>query len=239
MDVLPPLNRCESGMEAALAAARLAIDANECPVGCALVHSETGEVLSIGHNETVWTRNPSRHAEWVAYDRLEPDTDLSKVIAFITLEPCVMCAQALMMWGIPLVVFGACNPRFGGVFSSPIIVSTLRIPAVGADSSNVQLGHKAEEGAAVAHPTGGTATAEPPTPLRIAFVPNDDYVTDCPAKSGRAVRESCFVEWPSLVNSGERAVNVLRGFYEQDNSSAPADRRKVRKKRLPDGSLAE
>ena len=97
----------------------------EVPVGCVFV-SEGREVAS-GRNEVNATKNATRHAELVAVDRLlafckSHDADwkhlLRKVIVYVTVEPCLMCAHALRELEVKQVVFGCRNERFGGCGST-------------------------------------------------------------------------------------------------------------------------
>uniref|UniRef100_A0A915ELC1 CMP/dCMP-type deaminase domain-containing protein n=1 Tax=Ditylenchus dipsaci TaxID=166011 RepID=A0A915ELC1_9BILA len=79
-----------------------------------------------GINEVNKTKNPTRHAEFVAIEEAEQwckDSDQSfdqvmrNTSLYVTLEPCIMCASALYLLEIRKIVFGACNPRFGGLKS--------------------------------------------------------------------------------------------------------------------------
>ena len=108
-------------MELAFAAARDALAHQEVPVGCVFVRA--GRLLAAGRNTVNQTKNATRHAELncvdlvyarcaaagLAPDRLWPDVDV-----LVTVEPCVMCAAALVELGVRSVTFGAANQRFGG-----------------------------------------------------------------------------------------------------------------------------
>lgn len=106
-------------MRAALEQTEKALDNGEVPVGCVIVHNETGEIISSGHNLTNATRNGTRHAELVAMDKLifcntcDPDV-LTKCSLYVSCEPCIMCAAAIAKVGIKKVYFGCHNDRFGG-----------------------------------------------------------------------------------------------------------------------------
>lgn len=104
-------------MERALAQARAAALGGEVPVG-AVVLDEAGHVLAEAGNETEARADPTAHAELLAMraaaamrgePRL-PDCDL-----VVTLEPCAMCAAAISLFRIRRVVFGAYDPKGGGV----------------------------------------------------------------------------------------------------------------------------
>ncbi|KAL3076555.1 hypothetical protein niasHS_014460 [Heterodera schachtii] len=92
--------------------AETAYDAKEVPVGCAIVVNN--EVVGTGFNQVNRTKNPTRHAEFVAIDEAD---EWCKLHNKNFTEPCVMCASALYQLGIQRLVFGAKNPRFGGIYS--------------------------------------------------------------------------------------------------------------------------
>jgi tRNA(Arg) A34 adenosine deaminase TadA len=104
-------------MDMALTEARAAAARGEVPVGAVVVAAD-GSVLARAGNETEARRDASAHAEMLALraaaalrnqPRL-PDCDL-----FVTLEPCPMCAQAISFFRIRRLVFGAYDPKGGGV----------------------------------------------------------------------------------------------------------------------------
>lgn len=98
----------------------------ETPVACIIVHEETGEVLAFGCNDTNASLNGTRHAEFVAIDQImkrfqlcnasqdQVESFFSRLVLYVTVEPCVMCALALLQMGVKRVYFGAANDRFGG-----------------------------------------------------------------------------------------------------------------------------
>jgi len=107
----------EELMRLALTVARDAITSGEVPVGCVVVDRETGVIIARGRNETNRTRNATRHCEMVALDnalRAKGPEALRRSRLYVTLEPCIMCAGALQHLGVPEVVYGAANARFGG-----------------------------------------------------------------------------------------------------------------------------
>merc|ERR1712217_81428 len=104
-------------MRVALSEARVAMGLGEVPVGCVFVDRSTHEVLALGGNQTNRSRNGTRHCEMVAIDVLIKAHGISafgRAKLYVTLEPCIMCAAALAQVGVPEVVFGAPNTRFGG-----------------------------------------------------------------------------------------------------------------------------
>lgn len=104
-------------MDLALAEARAAAARGEVPVG-AVVTDGAGMVLAAAGNEVEAHRDPSAHAELLALraaaarrgDRVLPDATL-----WVTLEPCAMCAHAASLFRVRRVVFGAYDPKSGGV----------------------------------------------------------------------------------------------------------------------------
>lgn len=116
---LSTLRLPSAAMDAALAEARNALDRGEVPVGCALF-SSAGQLLATGSNRTNERGNATAHAELVALEALaEKQSDmpcaLSNLTLYVTCEPCIMCAAALVQTGvIGRIEFGCANPRFGG-----------------------------------------------------------------------------------------------------------------------------
>lgn len=105
-------------MARALELARLAAEAGEVPVGAVIVRE--GEVIAEGHNLTVSEADPTTHAEVVAIRRASAvvgDWRLLGCTLYVTLEPCAMCAGAIVLARIPRVVFGARDPKAGMVVS--------------------------------------------------------------------------------------------------------------------------
>jgi tRNA(adenine34) deaminase len=104
----------ENYMREALALARLAAEAGEVPVGAVVV--KEGTVVGRGYNRPVSRRDPTAHAEVVALrDAAERvgNYRLSGCELYVTLEPCVMCAGAIMHARIGRVVYGAADSKSG------------------------------------------------------------------------------------------------------------------------------
>ena len=108
----------EQFMRLALAQARLARDAGEVPVGAVVVHD--GEILSAAHNRPISGQDPSAHAEMLvirqAAGRLG-NYRLTGVTLYVTLEPCIMCAGAMIQARVSRLVYGAADPKSGAVTS--------------------------------------------------------------------------------------------------------------------------
>lgn len=105
-------------MQQALGLARAAADTGEAPVGAVVVAN--GEIVGRGHNAPIARLDPTAHAEVLAIRDAAIRTGnyrLAGATLYATLEPCVMCAGALVHARISRLVFGARDLRFGGVRS--------------------------------------------------------------------------------------------------------------------------
>lgn len=112
------MDRDEHFMRFALAEAQKAMEAGEVPVGAVVVRG--GEVIAAAHNEPVGSRDPSAHAEIVALRRAaaaEGNYRLAGTTLYATIEPCLMCAGALIHARVSRLVFGAADPKGGAVVS--------------------------------------------------------------------------------------------------------------------------
>jgi tRNA(adenine34) deaminase len=119
----------ESLMTLAIAEAKLA--EVDVPVGALLVTS-TGEVVASAHNQKELTGDPSGHAEILAMRKLaeaKGDWRLEDLTLIVTLEPCVMCAGAIVAARLKAVVFGAYDERVGAAGSAYDIVRDARLGA--------------------------------------------------------------------------------------------------------------
>jgi len=109
----------ERYMREALALAREAAQAGETPVGAVVVGAD-GVVLGRGRNAPIGSCDPTAHAEILALREAAARSGnyrLPEATLYVTLEPCVMCAGALVAARIRRLVFGARDLRFGGVRS--------------------------------------------------------------------------------------------------------------------------
>lgn len=105
-------------MREALRLAREAEAAGEVPVGAVVVRG--GEVIGRGRNSPIAANDPTAHAEMIALREAAAATGnyrLEGCTLFVTLEPCPMCAGALVHSRVDRLVFGARDLRFGGVRS--------------------------------------------------------------------------------------------------------------------------
>jgi tRNA(adenine34) deaminase len=102
-------------MTAALEEADRAAEKGEVPVGCVIVGPD-GELLASGHNLRETLEDPTAHAEIVAMReaaRKLGSWRLEKTTLYVTLEPCVMCAGAMVNARVPRVVWGCDDPKAG------------------------------------------------------------------------------------------------------------------------------
>jgi tRNA(adenine34) deaminase len=108
----------EHWMRLALELAREAEESGEVPVGCVLVSG--GEIVGQGRNSPIEMLDPTAHAEMLAMRQAAiavGNYRLSDATLYCTLEPCPMCAGALVAARVKTLVFGARDLRFGGVRS--------------------------------------------------------------------------------------------------------------------------
>jgi tRNA(adenine34) deaminase len=105
-------------MRVALEQARASADAGEVPIGAVLVHQETDLVRS--GNRTIRNNDPTAHAEIIVLReaaRLLGNYRLANTTLYVTIEPCVMCAGAIIQARVPRLVYGADDPK-GGAYRS-------------------------------------------------------------------------------------------------------------------------
>lgn len=113
-------NQINEYMELALDEARKAETRREVPIGCIIVDNQTGEVIARGSNEREETQNAIKHAEIIAIEAACAKVGswrLEHTSLFVTLEPCPMCAGAIINSRIEEVIFGASDPKAGSVGS--------------------------------------------------------------------------------------------------------------------------
>lgn len=108
------LNDDERYMRYALREAERAMEAGEVPVGCVIVHE--GELIAKGHNQRERLNDPTAHAEIIAITAAAAALGswrLDRCKLYVTLEPCPMCAGAIIQSRVPEVFFGAHDPKAG------------------------------------------------------------------------------------------------------------------------------
>lgn len=115
-------------MKTALEEARAAFLKGEVPVGAVVVHE--GEILARAHNSPISLKDPSAHAEVLALRQAAGTIGNYRLIGaelYITLEPCVMCAGAILQARLARVIFGARDPKCGAVASLYSILTDKRL----------------------------------------------------------------------------------------------------------------
>ena len=103
-------------MSEAFKEASKALEIGEVPVGAIFYHCKSRDILARGCNSVNQTKNATRHAELNCVDEVLKTgfKDFKDIIVYVNVEPCIMCASALIQLEIPLVYFGCKNERFGG-----------------------------------------------------------------------------------------------------------------------------
>lgn len=120
--------RDEHFMRLALREAQRATEHGDVPIGAVVAHG--GEVIAAGHNERELRQDPTAHAEIVALReaaRVVGSWRVLDAVLYVTLEPCAMCAGAIVLSRIPRVVFGACDPKAGACGSVLDVVGEPRL----------------------------------------------------------------------------------------------------------------
>lgn len=105
-------------MEQALREAEQALAEDEVPIGCVIVRGE--RVIAAAHNQREQLHDPTAHAEMIAITQAAAaigDWRLEQCRLYVTLEPCPMCAGAILQARVPLVIYGATDPKAGAVAS--------------------------------------------------------------------------------------------------------------------------
>jgi tRNA(adenine34) deaminase len=110
--------RDEYFMRLALREAARAVEHDDVPIGAVVVRE--GEVIGSGHNEREIRSDPTAHAEMIALREAARALGSWRVldaVIYVTLEPCAMCAGAIVLARVPRVVFGASDPKAGAAGS--------------------------------------------------------------------------------------------------------------------------
>ena len=118
----------EYWMEQALREAETALNRDEVPVGAVIVHD--GQIIGRGSNQIEMLRDPTAHAEMIALTAAASCLGskwLEKCAIYVTIEPCPMCAGAIVLARIPLLVFGAYDPKAGACSSLYNITNDIRL----------------------------------------------------------------------------------------------------------------
>ena len=125
---VPGMALHEARMRQALRQAQRAAEADEVPVGAVIYNS--GELAGQAWNQTRTLKDPTAHAEMIAITQAASaagDWRLVDSILYVTKEPCPMCAGAIVLARIPLVVWGMSDPQRGGAVSRFQILQTAEL----------------------------------------------------------------------------------------------------------------
>jgi tRNA(adenine34) deaminase len=120
--------RDEYYMRLALREAERALDHDDVPIGCAMVRE--GEVIAAARNERELRGDPTAHAEILALREAARHTGgwrLVDTVLYVTLEPCAMCAGAIVLARVPRVVYAAADPKAGAAGSVLDVLSHPRL----------------------------------------------------------------------------------------------------------------
>ncbi|HEY2769684.1 MAG TPA: tRNA adenosine(34) deaminase TadA [Solirubrobacteraceae bacterium] len=134
--------RDEYFMRLALREAARALEHDDVPIGAVIV--KDGELLAAAHNEREVRADPTAHAEMVALREASRALGTWRVldsVMYVTLEPCAMCAGAIVLARLPRIVFGAYDPKAGAAGS---VLNVLDVPQLN-HRPQVQGGLLAEE----------------------------------------------------------------------------------------------
>jgi tRNA(adenine34) deaminase len=119
--MLEPSPVHEEFMLLALREAQAAFEAGEVPIGAVVVHDDGAgntRVIAAAHNQREQLRDPTAHAEMIAITQAAEalgNWRLSGCTLYVTLEPCPMCAGAIVLARLPRLVYGAADPKAGAV----------------------------------------------------------------------------------------------------------------------------
>jgi tRNA(adenine34) deaminase len=119
-----------AAMDLALAEARLALEHDDVPIGAVVIRDADGEVVGAGHNERELRQDPTAHAEVLALQRAAAALGSWRVLGctlVVTLEPCAMCAGAIVLSRVPRVVYGCTDPKAGAAGSVLDILAEERL----------------------------------------------------------------------------------------------------------------
>jgi tRNA(adenine34) deaminase len=121
-------------MRLALREAERALEHDDVPIGAVIVHD--GEVIGTAHNERELRNDPTAHAEMIALREAARSLSSWRIldaVLYVTLEPCAMCAGAIVLARLPRVIYGAADPKAGAAGSVLDVLAEPRLnhrPAV-------------------------------------------------------------------------------------------------------------
>ena len=118
----------DAGMRAALREAQVSFERDEVPVGCVIVHD--GIVIGRGHNQTEGLQDATAHAEVLAIGAASNALGswrLHECTMYVTLEPCAMCAGAIILARVGRLVYGTDDPKAGACGSVMDVIGERRL----------------------------------------------------------------------------------------------------------------
>src|SRR5204863_3095415 len=121
-------NLHEAYMRMAYQEAEAALAENEVPIGAVIVHDN--RVIAAAHNQREKLKDPTAHAEMIAITQAAQALGswrLEGCVLYVTLEPCPMCAGAIVLARLPLVVYGTADPKAGACHTLYQITSDPRL----------------------------------------------------------------------------------------------------------------
>lgn len=113
-----PLQPHDRWMRAAIQLARQAFDEGEVPIGSVIVHND--RIIGEGYNQRESLKDPTAHAEMIAITQAANSLESWRLLdctIYVTLEPCPMCAGAIVLARIPTVIYGTADPKAGACHS--------------------------------------------------------------------------------------------------------------------------
>ena len=115
-------------MRQAFDQARQAFEEGEVPVGAVIVHQ--GQIIAAAHNQREMLRDPTAHAEMIAITQAAEALNSWRLLdctLYVTLEPCPMCAGAIVQARLPAVIYGTTDPKAGATHTLYQITSDPRL----------------------------------------------------------------------------------------------------------------
>ena len=112
------MSAVETWMREAIVEAQKALASGEVPIGAIVVHEPTGKIIGRGHNRRETDHDPTAHAEVLALREAAREIGhwrLLDCVLVVTLEPCPMCAGAIVNARVPKLVYGCDDPKAGAV----------------------------------------------------------------------------------------------------------------------------
>jgi tRNA-specific adenosine deaminase 2 len=127
-------------MSEAFIEAAKALKIGEVPIGAIFYNYQTKQIVARAGNSVNKSKNATRHAELNCLDDvLKAKIDFAHIVVYVNVEPCIMCASALIQLKIPLIYFGCKNDRFGGCGS------VLDVAQISNSATLFRGGHREEE----------------------------------------------------------------------------------------------